>query len=157
MIYGGSGVCRVEAVGPGGKDGRLHYTLRPLHQSCKIMTPVDNQKVFMRPVITRDEAQALIGEIPTIRAQAYHSRVQRELAEHYETRLKTYDCRTLLELTMSIHMKKEAALAQKKRLGAVDEAFLRRAEDLLFSELAVALDISKDQVQPYIQAQCQGR
>ena len=155
MIYGGSGVCRVEAVGPGGKDGRLHYTLCPLHQNYKIMTPVDDQKVFMRPVITRDEARALIGEIPTIQALPFHSRIQRELAEHYETRLKTYDCRTLLELTMSIHTKREAALAQKKRLGAVDETFLRRAEDLLFSELAVALGIPEDQVQPYIQSQCQ--
>ena len=31
-----------------------------------------------------------------------------------------------------------------------DEKFLRRAEDLLFGELAVALDISRDKVTDYI-------
>lgn len=58
----------------------------------------------------------------------------RELTEHYDTILKTYNCGELLKLTMSIYAKKQEAETQKRRLGAVDESFLHRAEDLLFSE-----------------------
>lgn len=53
---------------------------------------------------------------------------------------------------MSIYAKKQEAETQKRRLGAVDESFLHRAEDLLFSELAAALELDREQVQPYIAA-----
>ena len=43
-----------------------------------------------------------------------------------------------------------ASLRLQKKIGMTDEKFLRRAEDLLFGELAVALDISRDAVRDYI-------
>ena len=49
---------------------------------------------------------------------------------------------------MSIYAKKQTA--RNGRVGAVDESYLRRAEDLLFTELAAALELDRDQVQPYI-------
>ena len=147
IVYGGNGVCRVEAVGPD-KGGRLWYTLLPLYQDCKIIAPVDNPKVPTRPALSRRQAEALIDQIPTIQATAYHSKALRELTEYYQAKLKTYDCRILLELTMSIYAKKQTA--RNGRVGAVDESYLRRAEDLLFTELAAALELDRDQVQPYI-------
>lgn len=155
IVYGGNGVCRVAAVGPGPKGG-CFYTLEPVYQNCRIMTPVGNQKVSHRPILSREEALALIDRIPEIRAQAYHSKIARELQEHYESLLKTYDCQSLLELTMSIYIKKQDAQAQKRRLGAVDEGFQRRAEELLFSELACALGLSREEVQPFIAARLNG-
>ena len=119
---------------------------------AKIFTPVDNPKVIMRPLVSRREAEALIDRIPDLQPEAYYNKVLRELTEHYDTILKTYDCEALLKLTMSIYAKKQEAQGHKRRLGAVDESFLRRAEELLFSELAAALGLERDQVQPYIAA-----
>ena len=127
----------------------LYYTLRPLEDSCSISTPA-NGKIFTRPLITREEAEALIDAIPEIDAQAYHNPVLRQLSEHYEKSLNTHDCLSLIKMTMSIHAKKEAAVSQKKKLGAVDEKFMKRAEDLLFGELSVALGIRKAEVADYI-------
>lgn len=59
IVYGNNGVCRVIKVGKpevtvaNGK--RLYYTLQPLYSTEIIYTPVDSG-VFMRPVISRDEA-----------------------------------------------------------------------------------------------------
>ena len=48
---------------------------------------------------------------------------------------------------------KKAALAQQnKKFGRVDEHFMRQAEDNLYGELAVALDIDRDEVPGYIKA-----
>ena len=102
--------------------------------------------------LLRQEAERLIDEIPAIQPEAYYNKVLRELTEHYDTILKTYNCGELLKLTMSIYAKKQEAETQKRRLGAVDESFLHRAEDLLFSELAAALELDREQVQPYIAA-----
>lgn len=158
IVYGETGVCEVAAitertVASGQK--KPCYTLKPLYQTCTIYTPVDNTKVFMRPVISRDEALRLVSLIPSMQAQAYHSRVQREIVEHYESALQTHECEDLIELTMSIYAKKQEAISQNRRVSAVDERFMRRAEDLLFGELAVALEIPREDVADYISRQIQ--
>lgn len=152
VVYGWTGVCQVKEVGPRRETGgdRLYYTLESQQNGCMIFTPVDSDKVFMRPVISRREALALIDQIPNIQAEAFRTPVTRELVEHYEEALRSRDCGDLIRLTMSIHAKKEGAAAQKRRFGAVDERFLRRGEDLLFGELAAALGIKPDQVPAFI-------
>ena len=59
IVYGGTGVCEVEAVETKGE--RQFYRLRPLYQSGIISVPVDG-KVFMRPVISREEAEELAAD-----------------------------------------------------------------------------------------------
>lgn len=154
VLYGSTGVCRIEAIKkqpfPPTGEQRLYYVFKPLYEDCVISAPVDSDKVFIRPIISKAEAEEMIHDIPHIQAQVYHSRVSRELSEHYETILKSHDCRSLLELTMSIHAKKQDLLSKKRKFGAVDERFLKRAEDLLFGELAAALSIPRQEVQTYI-------
>lgn len=159
IIYGSTGVCRVEEITTPDfeKDkSRLYYALAPVYQDGIIYTPVDT-KVFMRPVITRDEAHALIDQIPTMQTEAYHNSVLRELEEHYNVYLKSHDCGDLLELGRSIYIKKQELLSQRRKFGAVDERFMKRAEDLLYGELAVALNIEKNQVETYIAERVDGK
>ena len=51
IVYGRSGVCRVENIGypeiPGIKKDKLYYTLVPLYNKGKIFIPVDTEN-FMR-------------------------------------------------------------------------------------------------------------
>ena len=159
IIYGSTGVCRVEEITTPDfeKDkSRLYYALDPVYQDGMIYTPVDT-KVFMRPIITKEEAHALIDQIPTMQTEAYHNSVLRELEEHYNTYLKSHDCGDLLELGRSIYIKKQELLSQHRKFGAVDERFMKRAEDLLYGELAVALDIDKNQVEIYIAERVEGK
>ncbi len=154
IIYGGMGVCRVEAIEsrklPKSSEEQSFYVLQPLYQTCSVSTPVDNGKVFMRPVISKEEAERLIETIPGVHAEVYNSKVLRQISEHYESILKHYDCAELIELTMSIYAKKRICEEQKRKLGALDERYMKRAEDMLFGELAVALGIDRQEVQRYI-------
>ena len=154
VLYGGTGVCRVEdIVQKELPDGtRDYYVLQPLYQDCVISTPVNSTKVFIRSVITREQAEELIDKIPSVKAKAYHNRVLRQLAEHYEQSLKSHDCEDLVKLTMSIYAKKQDMIRQNRKFGAVDERFMKRAEELLFGELGAALGIDKDEVPDYIAA-----
>lgn len=147
IIYGRTGVCRVEEVRR--EKGRDFYALKPLYQTCDILTPVDG-KVFTRPVLTRKEAEALIDCIPEMRSEVCEGVPLRELTEHYQAAIATHDCRDLIELTMSIYTKKKTAEKEKRKFGAVDERFMKEGEALLFGELAVALDVSVEEVPHYI-------
>ena len=154
IFYGSTGVCRVEEVKMLGfsksEKQQLYYILKPVYQECNISAPVDSNKVFMRPVITKEEAMSLIDTIPSIKAEAFHCSVLRQLVEHYEAAFASHECSDLIKLTMSIQEKKRLCQEHKRKLGALDERFMKRAEDLLFGELAVALGIEKSDVPDYI-------
>lgn len=154
ILYGNNGVCRIADITTRSfsetDQEQLYYIIKPLYQDCMISTPVNAVRVFMRPIITKDEAERLIDKIPSVCAKEYHSPVLRQLTEHYEASLQSHDCEDLIELTMSLYMKKQTAEQQKRKFGAVDERFMKRAEDLLFGELAAALGIEKDKVPEYI-------
>ncbi|MDR0862190.1 MAG: CarD family transcriptional regulator [Oscillospiraceae bacterium] len=147
IFYGRTGVCHVsDLVTQADKE---LYILEPLYCNYTISTPVDT-KTYMRPIIAKEEAERLIDTIPTVKAEPYHSRVIRELTGHYDESLKTNNCADLIALTMSIYEKKQDAELQKRKLGAIDEKYMKRSEELLFVELAAALGIDKDDVPKYI-------
>ena len=154
LVSGTTGVCRVERVATPNLTraewGRQYYLLKPLYQDGVIYAPVDSQKVPIRPVISRQEAEDLIDLIPSIQAEACHAPTLQALAQHYQSAVCSHDCRELLELMMSIYAKQRQAEAQKRRLGMVDERYMKQAERLLYGELSAALGIPFEEVQPYI-------
>ncbi len=155
IFYGRTGVCEIKEIttlkSMGESKGRLYYILKPLYKECKISIPVDNDKIYMRPVISKKRAEEIIDEIPHIDASAYYSHNLNQLKEHYKEVMNSHDCLNIIEMAMSIHQKKREAEARKKKLGAVDERFMKEAEELMFGELAAALDIPRDEVQNYIE------
>ena len=72
IMYGGTGVCTVQEITSVKQSSldrpRLYYVLKPLYQSGTIQIPVDNTKVPIRPVMTRDEAEQLVDGMPYITA-----------------------------------------------------------------------------------------
>ena len=158
VVYGMTGVCEITDIRSlngmkGAQKNRLYYILKPLYQNGTIYAPADSDKVFLRPVMTREEAEKLIALIPSIKAEAYNNSNLQMLADHYKEMLNTHDSETLVELTMSIYAKKQYAEEQNRKFGQVDEAFMKQAEELLFGELAVALGIEKSAVPDYIGGQ----
>src|SRR5690554_2426247 len=94
IIYGNHGVCRVEDVGGldmSGVDKSMEcYTLQPVFsKSSTLYTPVDNDKVLMRSVISYEEARELIDEISNISLLVIDNDKQRE--EAYKVALRSHD------------------------------------------------------------------
>ena len=154
IMYGGTGVCVIEDITmvklTGMEQPRQYYTLRPLYQSGTIQTPVDNTKVPIRPVMTRSEAEKLVDGMPNVTAPICYEKNLSALRNHYQQQMSTFESMDLLRMTKSIYAKKKDAESRQKKIGMTDEKFLRRAEDLLFGELAVALGIARDEVRGYI-------
>ncbi len=157
ILYGKTGVCRVEGTVsqpvPGERAPRLYYVLRPLYQNGSILAPVanvDSGVIASRPIMGREEAQAFIKELPTLKSEPYYNQNLSQLREHYREQLGSLSGRELALLICSIYHKKQEATAGKRRLGSVDQQFMEEAEGLLYGELAAALDIDRDHVKDYI-------
>lgn len=154
VVYGGEGVCKVLAIGepaiPGANQKKLYYTLTPVFRGGKVYTPVDTT-VIMRPVITHDEAMELIRRMPEIEGEIYNNSKSAMLSQHYKSYIDTYDCVGLVRVIKSVYLKRQAAIQNKKRLGQVDERYMKRAEEMLYGEFAVALSIPREEVKGFIE------
>lgn len=154
IVYGNSGVCRVKAVGPldgisAAQKDRIYYTLEPVYDKGRIYIPVDT-KVFMRLVISPDEARALIGSIPQMKEETFEYESRKMLSDHYEASINSHSCEDLLRLIRYVYMRNQRAAAIKKKPAQLDERYMKRAKELLHGELAAALGIGYDDVEQYI-------
>lgn len=81
IIYGNTGVCRVEDVAvpdniPIKEKGALYYKLSPVYGAGSIYIPVDTE-VFMRPVLTKAQANELIDKIPNKKSRCTKQRTRK--------------------------------------------------------------------------------
>ncbi len=156
IVYGGVGICCVEGVSrpekplPGSSPERLYYTLRPLHDSGVVYVPVD-ARVFMRPVMSREQASALIDHLPQVTELEGLAGDYRQLAEQYRAVLQSHQTESLLRLLKTLRMRQSRCQAAGKTLGKVDRQFQQTAEKFLYQELSCALEIPPDEVPTYIQ------
>lgn len=154
VVYGNLGVCKVNDLVTrkfeGLEEPHPYYVLEPVYQEGVLYVPADNPKIFLRAVLTREQAEALIDALPSAEGKAFHSRSAQELSSHYEEVLKTHRCEDLAEVIASIYNKKQSLSRQNKKLGRVDDHFMRQAKDTLYGELAVALGITREEVPDYI-------
>jgi len=155
IVSGSSGVCRVASIDapadiPGADGTRLYYTLRPMFDNGTIRIPVDT-RVFMRPVITRAEAENLISQIPELEtASEVNSNSPQLLSDHYKSFFASHDCGDLLTLIKTVYIKSQRSASRGKALGRTDQHYFQRARELVEQEFSVALDIPVPQVSEYI-------
>ncbi len=153
IIYGSEGVCKVDKIDKmnirGLNNDKLYYYLTPLYRNGTIYAPIDSP-VRMRNVISKKDALALIKRIPEIPAETFSNINVRLLSEHYQEIIKSYECEDLVRVIKSIEAKRNILFEKGKKLGTVEERFLNKAEDMLWGELAVSLNMDKDKVDSYI-------
>ena len=155
IIYGNSGVCQVEdiTIPDFMGDGTIeYYVLVPIRDTGRIYIPVNTNK-FMRPVITKKQAMELIAQIPSIQQDDFHGRDHRMLAEHYKHSLDSHEVSDLVQLIKTIYLKNEDLATRGKRPSNTDMQFMKKAEDLLHSELSIALGIPFHEVSAFITSQ----
>lgn len=68
----------------------------------------------------------------------------------YKEALQKYDCKELLSLIKCIYFRRKQRLDEGKKVTAVDERYMKLAEDVLYQELGAVLDIPKDKVLDYL-------
>lgn len=154
VMYGTHGVCEVVAVGRLAMSvadrKKKYYTLRPVYQKdAQIYVPVDHVKLPMRYVLTKEEAEALVEEIPSLETIWIPNERDREAC--YKEAVQSGDCRELVRIIKTIYLRKKARLEDGKKVAAVDERYFKQAEDLLYGELAYVLEMEIADVGEYIQ------
>lgn len=153
IVYGTTGVCQVmDITTMERKDAlqeKLYYVLEPAGSpGGKILTPVEENKNPMRRIVTREEADQLIGEIRNVKDLQISDEKQREAK--YKEALKSCDCKAWVGIIKTLYRRKKDRMVHGKRLTEVDERYFRKAKENLYRELAIPLGITAEEVEGYI-------
>jgi CarD family transcriptional regulator len=148
IIYGENGVCTVAKVAPlesSGASDKLFYHLEPLIGSGVYFAPVDSG-AFMRPVISREEAEALIDAMPSIAPAICRDNRFNHVDAFYKELFRQHSCEALVAIVKGLRER----MNEKKTKSSRAESTMKRARDMLHGELSVALGMDVSQVEEYI-------
>ena len=153
VICGNKGVCTVEKITrldiAGVDKEREYYILKPLYMGgSTVYVPVDSSKDSMRSVLKRDEAQRLIEAIPQIPLLVITNEKLTE--QTYRECIRTNDCEDLVKIIKTIYTRKQKRMKAGRKVTAVDAKYFHMAEENLYGELAVSLNIRRQDVESYI-------
>ena len=149
IIYGENGGCTVESIGPlsmaGAPKDKLYYYLSPLIGSGTYFAPVDSG-AYMRPVMSRAEAEALIDAMPGIQPAICTDNRFNHVDAFYKELFKQHSCEALVSIVKGL----KSRMSDRKTKSSRAEATMKRAKDILHGELSVALEIDVKDVEDYI-------
>lgn len=150
ITYGTQGVCRIVGTEENdlGGDTVEYYVLKPVFdENATVYVPKNNRILLskMRPVLSEQEARALLHTVQDIKTVWTDDDAKRR--QEFQELLSCGDRTELCALikTLSAHQKQQKS--KGKHLHINDEAVLKQAKTLLFSEIAFALQTTPDQVE----------
>lgn len=153
IVYGSKGICLICDVTTLSMDGidkeRLYYMLTPQDKKLStVYVPVDSNKTVSRRVMTKEEAEQLVSDISSIEEIWLDNDKLREAK--YKECINSCESREWVRIIKTLETRMQNRIKQGKKVTATDERFLKTAENYLFTELSIALSISKDEVREYI-------
>ena len=139
--YGISGVCKVEEIVQGvpglQKDTQCYLLIPVSKREEKIYTPVDNDKVKMRRILSSEEVKELMGKVPQMECLTIANEKQCESI--YREELYSVDCYRWFGLLKTLYARKAARVAAGKKITATDERYLKSVEERLKEELNLVI------------------
>lgn len=152
VMHENAGVCRLLGTETLDRKRGPYYVLCPIYDNgSTLYVPVDYGDTHLRPLMNRQEAMDLIYQLPQVEVLHFHSsHEQKQCASEI---LSSGDRLRLAQLTKTIYRNELRRRQSSKTTYSADHNLLRHLEDLLFGELAISLDISRDKVSDFIKTQ----
>lgn len=136
-------LCKVKEIKNNKVNKRDYYILSPIiDSSLTIEIPVDDDNALIHGVISKESALELLKTIPNISPIGEQDRL---IENEYKALLSTNKHVDLVKIIKTVLIRNKARTLDGKKLGDKDQIYFERAQQYLFNELAVALDISYDE------------
>jgi CarD family transcriptional regulator len=153
IVYGINGICRVADVCPSPydkSDTRTFYLLIPVNNpmSSSIYTPVNNDRVPMRRLMTREQIEELIVAMPAIDTLTVP--VEKQRREIYRATIGELDPKGYVKVIKTVNQRRAELSAARKHFPMTDLEYGRLAKHLLCSECAHVMGVSEADADAYI-------
>jgi len=153
LAYENKGICVVEGIKelslPGATKGQKYYVLKPVYEETgTIYCAINSDKVVMRPMLSKEEADEILDEIPSIEQMWIPDEKQRELK--YKEAMRSCDCRQWVSIIKTLYERRQNRLSMGKKTTNTDDRYYKKASENLYGELAMALSKEKNEIEEAI-------
>lgn len=158
VVYGIHGVCRIV-----GKEKQLvnrkrteYLVLEPLSQNeSRFFVPSENPTALakLKPILSAQELEEMLSS-SEIREDCW-IKEENLRKQHYRDLINGADRKSVLKMVNSLYRYKKEQFAAGRKFHQCDENFLRDAEKLLASEIALVLQMTQEQARDYLRTQLQ--
>ena len=151
LVHPGQGVCKVDEIV---SDPQETYLLEPVagRHPLRISFPVASED-RLRPVLSKREAEELIGEYPDIAPDNYTERSLALEEEHFRNKIRRGTCRDSVCVVKTFRRRIAEVRSRNKRPPVSYERILKQASERSLSELAIALGVTTDDVRERFEQQ----
>ena len=149
VVYGAHGACVILDIEKKRVDKKLieYYVLEPVDgPGIRYYIPTENEVAVakLKDVLSEQQVHQLLAS-EQVRQDAWiEDEGQRK--QRYKELITSGDRTALVSMIHTLHKHRDQQIKNGKKLHMCDENFLRDAEKLLDSEIALALRISQDEV-----------
>lgn len=156
VLYGSQSVCTITEICEKKVGGEKikYYALKPVFDNkSTIYVPCTNPKLVekMRRILSAAEIYTLIDSLQEGSLEWVEDDAARK--EKYGAIIQSGDRKALANVIYTLYLHKQHQKAAGKKFHAVDEQLLDRAQKLLHEEFAYVLNISPQDVPPFIAKQ----
>ena len=151
IVHPGQGVCKVDEIVAQPQET---YMLLPVgaRHPMRISFPVASEG-RLRPVLTKAEAEELIGEYPQMDVDGFTERSAALEEEHFKNQIRRGTCRDSVRVVKTFRKRIAEVRARNKKPPVAYERILKQASERSLAELAIALDVTPDDVRLLFESQ----
>lgn len=155
VSYGTSGVCQIVSVEQRSFDGEheeSYYKLRPVgNGNSTYYVPVERAADRLRPLLTKEQIYGLIDEMADVDfSETEWCSNSRERRGIFQNILHSDDYKEMMQMMHILYQQQERKRRSGHRLAAADEAAMHAAENRMYQEFGIVLDIQPEQVHSFI-------
>lgn len=153
LVHWSGKVCRLEDISVLDFTGtkREYLILSPVRdQAEKIYVPAEKQDSMLRPVLSKQEAEALIAQMKEI--EPLHIKDEKQRAQEYKTAFYSQNYVNLVKIAKELYQRREERSRMGKTLPSKDAQMMAMVEKTFEEEMAIALDVEKTEVRRLIEA-----
>lgn len=139
-------VCKIQDIKENDYTHKLCYKLTPCKdETLKLTIPVENGSI--KEVMSREELEELIKKIPKIKVI---DATNKEIESEYKKLLSQGKREGLISIIKTTYLRNEKRLKSKKKISDKDNRYFQLAEEYLYNEIAVILNISREEAKDYV-------
>ncbi len=156
VVYGIHGVCAVADIEKRVIDRKTvsYLVLEPVGQDgSRFLVPTHNQAAMgkLRPMLSPAQMKELL-ESDEIRADGW-IREENQRKQTYRELISGGDTLALMRMVHALYLHKRNQAAAGKKVHLADDNFLRDAERLLASEIAVVMGMTAEEAKLYLRTE----
>lgn len=153
VFYESGGICRIADVQISPLAGMppecKYYVLQSVGENNGTMyVPVNAKGIFLRKLLSREDAERLIDDIKGI--AVFEEPSSKLLRARYIEAMHTHQPREWVRVLKTVHHRVNADPLRPTRISDTERAFGEAAKRYLYTELSIAFDIKESEVEDFI-------